>query len=266
MNFASNHENNIAPDAVSADTQSTPDRGHASESKIANSQKTTNSSVALILGSQFDVMEAVGGIRGIVEAVLPTLAFLLGFMLLSDHLIPAFIALAVCVVFIFVRLLQRIAITPALGGLLAMGISVFLAWRSGEASDIFLWGILLNAVYFFVLAISVLVKWPIIGVFISLLQNDGMGWRSQNNSSLRRCYYQITWIWVGVFALRLLVQLPLYFARATQILGFAKLILGLPLFALALWFSWLIYHAARKAEVNFGAAAKEAAPAAANDQ
>lgn len=205
----------------------------------------SHSTVGMILGDEFDLMTAVGGVRGIIEAVIPTLVFLVGFVWLNDHVIPALAALAVCILLILVRIIQRIPVSPALGGLFAMAISVVLVWRSGEASDMFLWGILINILYFVVLAVSVLVKWPLIGVFIAFFKGESMDWRLHDTARvMRRCYYQLTWLWVGVFALRLVVQLPLYFAKQTEALGIAKLVMGLPLFALALWFSWLLYRAA----------------------
>jgi hypothetical protein len=47
-------------------------------------------------------------------------------------------------------------------------------------------------------------------------------------------------MWVGLFALRLLIQVPLYLADQVAVLGLAKLILGTPLYALLIWFTWLL--------------------------
>ncbi len=49
-----------------------------------------------------------------------------------------------------------------------------------------------------------------------------------------------TLLWIGVFGLRLGVELPLYFADLTSALGTMKLILGVPLYATALWITWLL--------------------------
>ena len=45
---------------------------------------------------------------------------------------------------------------------------------------------------------------------------------------------------MGVFALRLAVQLPLYFADELVALGVAKTAMGFPIFALAAWLSYLV--------------------------
>lgn len=46
-------------------------------------------------------------------------------------------------------------------------------------------------------------------------------------------------MWIGMFALRLTVQLPLYLSDQVAALGVAKLALGTPLYALVIWFTWL---------------------------
>ena len=43
-----------------------------------------------------------------------------------------------------------------------------------------------------------------------------------------------------MFTARLGVQLPLYFADETGALGVARLVMGVPLFALAVLFTWLL--------------------------
>ncbi len=44
----------------------------------------------------------------------------------------------------------------------------------------------------------------------------------------------------GVFALRLVVQVPLYLADSVALLGMARLLMGIPFWALAIWVSYLI--------------------------
>ena len=53
-------------------------------------------------------------------------------------------------------------------------------------------------------------------------------------------YTRASWIWVGVFAARLAVQLPLYLADALLALGIARTAMGLPIFAVAIWLSYLV--------------------------
>ncbi len=66
-------------------------------------------------------------------------------------------------------------------------------------------------------------------------------WRSD------RAKFKVAWIttslWAGLFALRLRVQVPLYLAEDAQLLGAAKLLMGLPLYAGMLWVTWLLVRA-----------------------
>ena len=55
-----------------------------------------------------------------------------------------------------------------------------------------------------------------------------------------RRYALATVAFVALFGLRLAVQLPLYFSSEVTWLGTAKLVMGVPRTALALWVSWLL--------------------------
>lgn len=57
---------------------------------------------------------------------------------------------------------------------------------------------------------------------------------------LKRAYTIITALWIGVFSLRLLVQVPLYLTDQVGWLGTARLLMGIPFWALMIWISYLI--------------------------
>lgn len=208
----------------------------------SDAQKKSESGVAHVLTAQnFDAMQAVGGWRGIGESVLPTVLFLILYIATRQTMLAVAVAVAVCALALIVRAAQKITISPALGGLGAMLISAVLAWRTGDAANVFLWGILTNIAYGLGLAISALVRWPLLGVLIGWIRGEGTEWRTaEKYRRTRHIYYAITWLWVGLFAIRLAIQLPLYYAHATEALGIAKLVLGLPLFALIAWLSWML--------------------------
>jgi hypothetical protein len=65
-----------------------------------------------------------------------------------------------------------------------------------------------------------------------------MDWRK--DPSQVRSYSRASWVWVALFSLRLSVQLPLYLAGAIAALGVARVSMGIPLFAVGIWLSWLI--------------------------
>ncbi|MCC2308568.1 DUF3159 domain-containing protein [Cellulomonas chengniuliangii] len=202
-----------------------------------------------ITAEQFSLSEAVGGVRGLVESVAPGLLFVVVYLVAGQQLAPALIAAAgAALVAVVVRLAQRTPATQAFSGLLGVAIGVFWAWRSGQAEDYFVYGILTNAAYLVGCLASVVAGWPVVGVVVGMLSSDGPlgggpwskvgAWRSDR--ALRRRYSWATWAWVAMFAARLAVQVPLYLAGQVAWLGTAKLAMGIPLTALVLWFSWLL--------------------------
>jgi hypothetical protein len=183
--------------------------------------------------------EALGGPLGIIESAVPAAAFVIAYTL--GDLEPteaAIVAVAISVVMAAARLARRQTVQYALSGLLGIAISAFIVSRTGKAEDFFLPGLLLNIAYVIGLAGSIALRWPIAGVALGAVAGSGMGWREDPRRV--RIYTRVTWIWVGVFAARLAVQLPLYLLSAVVALGVAKVAMGLPLFAVGMWLSWLV--------------------------
>ncbi|MEW6919250.1 DUF3159 domain-containing protein [Trueperella pyogenes] len=194
-----------------------------------------------VIEDDFDVMAAVGGVRGTAESTIPTLLFLILYTVTGQLNVALIIAVASSLVAIALRAFQRIPVSPALGGLFAIALSAFVAYRSGEASNFFVWGLMTNLVYGAVLLVSLLVRFPAVGVLIGFLRGDAIGWRKDPAQALtRRRYTQVTWLWLALFVARLAVQTPLYLSNATEAIGIARLFMGIPLFALVGWFSWLM--------------------------
>jgi 4-amino-4-deoxy-L-arabinose transferase-like glycosyltransferase len=81
-----------------------------------------------------------------------------------------------------------------------------------------------------------------------------------------RVYQQATWVWVAMFGVRALVQGYLYTKGDAATLGFVNLVLGLPLFGLAVALTWLIVRRVPPARAEEPAAEPGAGtPAAAPD-
>ncbi|WP_372592832.1 DUF3159 domain-containing protein [Actinotalea sp.] len=220
--------------------QEGPDpEGAATEASVGG---TAGRGMRALLGDDFSFAEAVGGVRGVVESVAPGLVFVVVYLLTFELRFALIAASAVALIAVLLRLVQRTPVTQAFSGLLGVAIAVVWAWRTGEAEDFFLWGILVNVAYGAGTALSVMVRWPVVGVLVSLLALDTtMTWRTDPElDHLRRRYVWATWLWAGLFALRLVVQVPLYLAGAVGALGVAKLAMGVPLFAVVLWLTWLL--------------------------
>lgn len=193
--------------------------------------------VGQLAAEEFDFMAAVGGVRGLVESIAPGLVFVVVF-LITRELLPALVASsALAVLAVVVRLVQRTPLTQAFSGLLGVAISVVWAWQTGEAANFFQWGLWVNAAYLVGTVLSILVRWPLVGAIVALIRGEWEGWRS---SPMYRRYVMATWLWAGLFAARLAVQVPLLLDDAVGWLGTAKLLMGVPLFAVVIWLTWLM--------------------------
>ncbi len=199
-----------------------------------------------VVGDSFDVREAMGGARGLAETLAPALVFIVVFLATGSLAASVVAPLAVSLAAIAVRAVQRIDPVPALSGLAGVALSAFWAYRSGEASNYFTLGLLANAAYLGALLLSVALRWPLMGLLIGFLRGDATGWKRgphANDASQRRTrrrYWQVTWLWIGLFAARIAVQWPLLAAQAVAALGVARIVMGPFLFALVAWLSWMM--------------------------
>jgi len=185
--------------------------------------------------------QAIGGWRGMIDSGLPAAVFVIAYLVTSQQLRPSVIAALVAGgVIAIVRLARRESLQQVVAGFFGVAISAFVATRTGRAENYFLIGILINVAYMLAYAISCIVRWPLLGVIIGYLRGDATGWRADPRQY--RAYATASWIWVGMFGLRLIIQLPMYFAGAVGMLGVAKLALGWPLFLLAAYLSYRIIH------------------------
>ncbi len=183
--------------------------------------------------------EAVGGPLGVAEATLPFIAFTIAWTA-ADHdvVLGAVVAVAISATLATVRLAKGESTQFAISGLVGVAIGAIVASRTGEASSFFLPGILINCAWLTAYLVSIAIRRPLLGFFISKLTGEGDAWRTDRKRM--RAYSRASWIWVGLFALRLLIQVPLYLSDAVAPLAAARVVTGLPLFALGLWLSYLL--------------------------
>ena len=184
------------------------------------------------------LLTAMGGVRGLVESILPGLAFLVLYTITKEVALSVLIPVGLAVLFVIVRAITRTPWTSALAGVLGVALSAGLALITGDAKDNFVLGFLINAVFLIALVVSLIARWPLIGVIVSLIRGEGSAWRS--DAAKFRVATIATALWIGLFALRLGVEVPLYFADNTSALAALKLILGVPLYAGMLWVTWLL--------------------------
>lgn len=199
------------------------------------------------MGEKELLNKAIGGWRGLIDSALPSMLFIVIFVF-QKNLNNALIAsLALGGVLLVIRLFERKSLTQVFSGFLGLSISVFLTWRTKDASNFFLTGIVTNAIYGFFLLISVLIRKPLIGYLVGSLVGDTTGWLK--HPLLVRAYTTVTWLWVAVFGLRLLVQIPLYLNDSIALLGSVKIFMGWALYLFAVWLTYQIVQTAR-AKIN----------------
>ena len=189
---------------------------------------------------------AIGGWRGIIDSGVPTLMFVFAYLVTSQNLTASVIAAVVAGFVIAIwRLFRRESLTQIGVGFLGLLISAGFAQFTGKAGDFYLPGLLTNLAYGAVFLISVIVRWPLIGVFLGFFTGQGTAWRK--NPDQRRVLAAASWIWVAVFFGRLAVQAPLYFADAVTALGIFKVVMGWPLFLAAAYFTYRVLEPTYKA-------------------
>jgi hypothetical protein len=216
------------------------------------------------------VLEQLGGWRGMVDATLPTIAFIVA-NAVDGLRTGIWAALGVALLLFGLRLVRRESIQQAVSGLLGVGIAVAIAAASGQARDFFVLGILRNVALGAVLLGSIAFRRPLVGVVAEFLAPSHLGamathrlpglsrriekasaalhhrppdaqrgepdpeperhWRE--DPRLLRAYTWLTVLWGGTFVVRALVQWLIYRVSEDDVtaLGTVSLLLGLPITA-----------------------------------
>ena len=191
------------------------------------------------------VLDAIGGWRGVAETLVPGLLFLVIFTFTRDARVSAIAPAALAILAVIVRLVRREPLVSVFSGAAGVAVAVIATLFTGRGADYYVPGFITNIVWSAGLLISIAVGWPLVGVALGALRGDFTGWR--RDRSLKRVATWLTLLWSGLFIARLAAQVPLYFAArepdgiaATDALGIARLVMGVPLFALVVVFTWMV--------------------------
>jgi hypothetical protein len=140
------------------------------------------------------------------------------------------------------RLIRRQTLLQAMAGFAGVAIASFIASRTGEARNYFVTGFITNGAYLVACIVSIAVRWPLVGVVLGPLLGEGMTWRKHPERAA--VYRRITWVFAGMFALRLVVQLYLYFQDDVLWLGVARFVMGFPMYLAVVGLAyWMIRRA-----------------------
>jgi Protein of unknown function (DUF3159) len=189
--------------------------------------------------------EQLGGVRGLVESSIPVTVFVVVNIIWT--LRPALIAsVGIAVVMAIFRLTRRQSIRHAVNGVFGILIGAAIAWRTGQAKDFYLPGILLGLAYALAMVVSVVARRPLVGWIWSLVLGGGSTrWRSE--PQLLRTFSWLTLLWAAIYLVKVAVQTGLYLTDQVNALGVARLALGYPPYALLLAVTvWAVRRATRE--------------------
>jgi FtsH-binding integral membrane protein len=133
-------------------------------------------------GLTFDrhmVLEQLGGWRGMLDASLPIVAFIVANGI-GGLTVGIWAAVVAAVLVFLLRLLRKESIQQAISGLFAVAVAVVIAARTGEARDFFVLGIVRNAAIGVVVLGSLLVRRPLVGVVAEFLAPSHLGTMSSH--------------------------------------------------------------------------------------
>lgn len=186
------------------------------------------------------VVNALGGKKGLIDSGLPSILFLIVFNIADNLRTALFAAVITSAVLTILRLIKKDTIQHVISGFIGVAFCAYLANRTGNATDFFLPKFLTNLVYGTVYLIANVAGWPILGLVLGPILGENLLWR--NHPERKKAYIRAGWLWVAMFYLRLLVQVPIYLSgpENLNLLGSVNLAMGYPLFAAAAWGSWLI--------------------------
>ena len=190
------------------------------------------------------ISKALGGKRGMVEAAVPTIVFTAVWLTTKELRYALTSSIAIAVVLLVVRLVQRSTVQFVVNALFGIGIGwlfITISARRGGSEDdqalaYFLPGIIYNSAYTIVLALTCLIGWPLVGFMVGSVTGDPTAWH-RDRQIVRLCSI-LTWLLAVPCLVRVVVQAPIWFAAksgameadsAVAALGVLKIVMGWPL-------------------------------------
>ncbi|NHC12998.1 DUF3159 domain-containing protein [Motilibacter deserti] len=200
-------------------------------------RRTSMAEIAAVPSDRPSVASLVGGARGFLEAVVP--GALLVALYPATHRLGLSLGIAVTAsaAVAVIRVSRRERLGPAVGSVLVTGAGALLALRSGKAEDAYLPG-LVGTLFLVVVCLgSAAVRWPLVGLLLTLFGGQPVASWRESPRRLRN-YRVVTTVFGLGYLVRACIQWPLYLAGSFTGMGIAKLVLGMPLYAVCGLLSW----------------------------
>ncbi|EKX60473.1 DUF3159 domain-containing protein [Streptomyces ipomoeae] len=184
------------------------------------------------------LFEAFGGLRGMVETVLPGLLFVTIYTINKDLHSSAIAALGVSVLLVVVRLVMKDTVKHAFSGVFGVAFGVVFAMMTGNAKDFYLPGMLYTLGLALAYIITTLAGVPLIGLMLGPVFKENLSWRTRNPGR-KKAYAKASWAWGLILLGKCAILFPLYWWADTTQLGWVLVALKIPPFLLAVWLTWV---------------------------
>jgi hypothetical protein len=206
----------------------TEDTGNSGETEADKARAVTEAAL----------FEAFGGVRGMIETVLPGLLFVTIYTINKDLHLSAIAALAVSLVLVVVRLAMKDTVKHAFSGVFGVAFGVVFAMMTGNAKDFYLPGMLYTLGLGLAYIITTLAGVPLIGLILGPVFKENLSWRTRNPGR-KKAYARASWAWGLILLGKCAILFPLYWWADTTQLGWVLVALKIPPFLLAVWLTWV---------------------------
>jgi hypothetical protein len=175
--------------------------------------------------------EVLGGRRGALDASIPPLAFVVGWLAADQSIgIGAAAAVAVSALVGVYRLIKGGKITALVVSVAMVAAAALIALHTGRAQDFFLLRLMSNGVSALLWAGSIVVRWPLLGVVVGAVIGQKTKWRK--DPDLVKAYSRASWVWVLLqYTLRVVVWGLLWWAGEVVALSVVTFVMSWPLIA-----------------------------------
>ncbi|WP_435885810.1 DUF3159 domain-containing protein [Streptomyces lydicus] len=184
------------------------------------------------------LFEAFGGVRGMVETVVPGLLFVAIFTVNKDLHVSAIAALAVSLVLTAVRLIRKDTVKHAFSGVFGVAFGVVFAMMTGNAKDFYLPGMLYTLGLAVAYLVTTLAGVPLIGLILGPVFKENLSWRTRNPGR-KKAYAKASLAWGLILLAKCAILFPLYWWADTTQLGWVLIALKIPPFLLAVYLTWV---------------------------
>ncbi|KWT59685.1 hypothetical protein ADL21_22695 [Streptomyces albus subsp. albus] len=184
------------------------------------------------------LFEAFGGVRGMVETVVPGLLFVTIYTVNKDLHISAIAALAVSLVLAAARLVRKDTVKHAFSGVFGVAFGVVFAMMTGDAKDFYLPGMLYTLGLGVAYIATTLAGAPLIGMILGPVFKENLSWRTRNPGR-KKAYAKASYAWGAILLAKCAILFPLYWWADTTHLGWVLIALKIPPFLLAVWLTWV---------------------------